>query len=56
LQIKQVVKDSAYRPQANFMPEAPTRGSIPITRQKPSRRVQEEEAKKAAAATAAAAI
>ncbi|KAG0311381.1 hypothetical protein BGZ97_011902 [Linnemannia gamsii] len=45
----QLVKDSAYRPQANFLPEAPKRGTAPVLPQKPSRRLQEEAAKRSAA-------
>ncbi|KAF9088617.1 hypothetical protein BGX29_002266 [Mortierella sp. GBA35] len=47
--IKQIVRDSVYRPQVNNLPQAPKRGSIPIMSQKPSRRLQEEQAKKVAA-------
>ncbi|KAF9540551.1 hypothetical protein EC957_003989 [Mortierella hygrophila] len=47
---KQIVKDSAYRPQSNFLPQAPQRGRGPVISQKPSTRLQkerEEEVKKA---------
>ncbi|KAF9543221.1 hypothetical protein EC957_001096 [Mortierella hygrophila] len=52
LQRKQLLKDTAYRPQANFLPEAAKRGSLGIIRQTPSRRIREEgkEAKKRVAA------
>ncbi|KAF9146903.1 hypothetical protein BG015_011479 [Linnemannia schmuckeri] len=52
LQMKQLTKDSAYRPQANFLPLAPKRGTLETIPQRPSKRVQreEEEAKNAAAA------
>ncbi|KAF9104176.1 hypothetical protein BGX29_002270 [Mortierella sp. GBA35] len=50
---KQIVRDSAYRPQANFMPQVPKRGSIPVTAQKASKRIQEEEAAKTAAVATA---
>ncbi|KAG9061265.1 hypothetical protein KI688_007603 [Linnemannia hyalina] len=52
LQRKQLLKDTAYRPQANFLPEAAKRGSLDIIRQTPSKRIKEEEkgAKKQAAA------
>ncbi|KAF8942933.1 hypothetical protein BGZ47_005972 [Haplosporangium gracile] len=52
IMFKQIVKDSAYRPQANFLPQAPKRGTAPVILQKPSKRIQDEEgsgAKKAAA-------
>ncbi|KAG0281199.1 hypothetical protein BGZ95_006025 [Linnemannia exigua] len=39
----QLVKDTAYRPQANFLPQAPKRGTIDVLPQKPSKRVQEQE-------------
>ncbi|KAG0373249.1 hypothetical protein BGX24_011947 [Mortierella sp. AD032] len=43
MQLKQLVKDSAYRPQANFLPQAPKRGSQDVVAQRPSRRrVQQE--------------
>ncbi|KAF9903441.1 hypothetical protein EC991_003814 [Linnemannia zychae] len=52
---KQVHKDSAYRPQANFLPEVPKRGSIVTYPQKPSTRIQKKdgEAKKKAATVSA---
>ncbi|KAF9900791.1 hypothetical protein EC991_006894 [Linnemannia zychae] len=55
MQKKQLTKDSAYRPQANFIPEAPKRGTVDIIPQWPSKRIQEEkvEANKRAAAAAA---
>ncbi|KAF8945120.1 hypothetical protein BGZ47_003211 [Haplosporangium gracile] len=43
-------KDTAYRPQANFLPLAPKRGTLEIIPQKPSKRIQmkkgEEEGEK----------
>jgi hypothetical protein len=39
----QLVKDSAYRPQANFLPQAPKRGTIDVLPQKASRHIQKEE-------------
>lgn len=54
LQMKQMSKDNAYRPQANFLPQTPKRGTIETLSQAPLKRVQrereeEEEAQKAAA-------
>ncbi|KAG0293461.1 hypothetical protein BGZ96_002803 [Linnemannia gamsii] len=51
---KQLSKDTAYRPQANFLPQAPKRGTVEIIPQWPSRRItkkgeEEEEAKMIAA-------
>ncbi|KAF8945124.1 hypothetical protein BGZ47_003215 [Haplosporangium gracile] len=43
----QLVKDSAYRPQANFLPQAPKRGTTDVLPQRPSKRLQEEDEKKA---------
>ncbi|KAF9125791.1 hypothetical protein BG015_004826 [Linnemannia schmuckeri] len=51
---KQLVKDTAYRPQANFIPLAPKRGTIDIIPQAPSKRAQKEEKEKAKKAVAAA--
>lgn len=54
LQRKQMSKDTAYRPQANFLPQAPKRGSLDIIPQRPSKRIEkekEEAAKNEAAAT-----
>jgi hypothetical protein len=59
IQMKQLTRDSAYRPQANFIPEAPKRGTTDIIRQWPSKRIQkekEEAEKKAAVAGTAAAV
>ncbi|KAF9125529.1 hypothetical protein BGW39_007329 [Mortierella sp. 14UC] len=39
----QLVKDTAYRPQANFLPQAPKRGTVDVLHQNPSKRVQEED-------------
>ncbi|KAK3839486.1 MAG: hypothetical protein JOS17DRAFT_729270 [Linnemannia elongata] len=51
-QKKQLLKDTAYRPQANFLPQAPKRGTMETVPQQPSKRIQrekeEEEAKKKA--------
>ncbi|KAF9900790.1 hypothetical protein EC991_006893 [Linnemannia zychae] len=48
----QLVKDTAYRPQANFLPQAPRRGTVDILTQKPSKRIQDDEdARKQVAAT-----
>ncbi|KAG9061274.1 hypothetical protein KI688_007612 [Linnemannia hyalina] len=55
LRNKQMVKDTAYRPQANFLPEAAKRGSMDIIPQRPSKRTEkekEEAAKNEAASTA----
>ncbi|KAG0288255.1 hypothetical protein BGZ96_007959 [Linnemannia gamsii] len=52
IQMNQLRKDSAYRPQANFLPEAPKRGTVDTISQQPSKRLQkekEEEAKMKAA-------
>lgn len=51
---KQLSKDTAYRPQANFLPQAPKRGALGIIPQWPSKRIQndKEDAKNVAAATA----
>ncbi|KAF9154673.1 hypothetical protein BG015_000275 [Linnemannia schmuckeri] len=40
MQSKQIVKDSAYRPQANFLPQIPKRGTVPYFQQKPSKRLE----------------
>ncbi|KAK3839491.1 MAG: hypothetical protein JOS17DRAFT_798956 [Linnemannia elongata] len=53
-QRKQMSKDTAYRPQANFLPEAPKRGSLDVIPQWPSKRIEEE--KKEAKMQAAAAL
>ncbi|KAF9142435.1 hypothetical protein BG015_000894 [Linnemannia schmuckeri] len=42
LQMKQISRDSAYRPQANFLPQAPKRGTLDVIHQKPSKRLQKE--------------
>ncbi|OAQ29398.1 FAD/NAD(P)-binding domain-containing protein [Linnemannia elongata AG-77] len=54
VQRKQMSKDTAYRPQANFLPLAPKRGTLEIIPQWPSKRIEkekEEADKKKAAAT-----
>ncbi|KAF9119113.1 hypothetical protein BGW39_000560 [Mortierella sp. 14UC] len=43
IQRKQVSKDTAYRPQANFLPLAPKRGTLDIIPQRPSKRIQQKE-------------
>ncbi|KAF8945126.1 hypothetical protein BGZ47_003217 [Haplosporangium gracile] len=54
IQMKQIETSTAYRPQANFLPQAPKCGTLETTSQKPSRRIQkEEEEDKKAIATAA---
>ncbi|KAF9148291.1 hypothetical protein BG015_009981 [Linnemannia schmuckeri] len=48
IQMKQIETSTAYRPQANFLPLAPKRGTLETISQKPSRRIlKEEEDKKA---------
>ncbi|KAG0293469.1 hypothetical protein BGZ96_002811 [Linnemannia gamsii] len=42
-QMKQISKESAYRPQANFLPRVLKRGTLEVVPQKPSRRVFQEE-------------
>ncbi|OAQ29408.1 hypothetical protein K457DRAFT_19214 [Linnemannia elongata AG-77] len=42
VQRKQMIKDTAYRPQANFLPLAPKRGTLEIIPQRPSKRIQDE--------------
>ncbi|KAF9900419.1 hypothetical protein EC991_007353 [Linnemannia zychae] len=56
LQKKQMNKDSAYRPQANFLPQAPRRGTVDVIPQNPSKRLQKEkeEAEKQPATAASA--
>ncbi|KAG0293464.1 hypothetical protein BGZ96_002806 [Linnemannia gamsii] len=51
IQHRQFLKDTAYRPQANFLPQAPKRGSLEVIPQQPSKRTEkvENEAKKKAA-------
>lgn len=45
LQMKQLLKDTAYRPQANFLPQAPKRGTMDTIPQQPSKRTQQEKRK-----------
>ncbi|KAF9536184.1 hypothetical protein EC957_012227 [Mortierella hygrophila] len=55
LQHKQMAKDTAYRPQANFLPQVPKRGTMDVILQRPSKRIEkekEEAAKNEVAATA----
>ncbi|KAG0042408.1 hypothetical protein BGZ83_000498 [Gryganskiella cystojenkinii] len=40
---KALLKDAKYRPQLNFIPLAPKRGTGPVLPQKPSRRYEEEQ-------------
>lgn len=42
MQMKQLLKDTAYRPQANFLPQAPKRGTMDTIPQQPSKRLQRE--------------
>ncbi|KAG9070427.1 hypothetical protein KI688_007963 [Linnemannia hyalina] len=42
MQIKQMSKDNAYRPQANFLPQTPKRGKLDTLSQDPLKRVQKE--------------
>lgn len=52
MQLKQLIKDTAYRPQSNFLPQAPKRGTMETVSQNPSKRNQKErkgEEKKATA-------
>ncbi|KAG0304659.1 hypothetical protein BGZ98_005231 [Dissophora globulifera] len=51
IQMKQLLKDSAYRPQIAFLPEFPKKGSSAVLPQKPSKRYMEEQKKKAQAQT-----
>ncbi|KAK3839473.1 MAG: hypothetical protein JOS17DRAFT_188752 [Linnemannia elongata] len=50
LQMKQLLKDTAYRPQANFLPQAPKRGTMDTIPQQPSKRTQEGKKKAVASA------
>ncbi|KAG0300451.1 hypothetical protein BGZ97_003228 [Linnemannia gamsii] len=43
IQHKQFLKDTAYRPQANFLPQAPKRGSLEVIPQRPSKRIPKME-------------
>ncbi|KAG0293463.1 hypothetical protein BGZ96_002805 [Linnemannia gamsii] len=43
IQHRQFLKDTAYRPQANFLPQAPKRGSLEVIPQRPSIRIPKEE-------------
>ncbi|KAG9061263.1 hypothetical protein KI688_007601 [Linnemannia hyalina] len=55
LQLKQLLKGTGYRPQANFLPQAPKRGTMDVIPQRPSKRIEKEKkeaAKKELAATA----
>ncbi|KAK5827777.1 hypothetical protein F5H01DRAFT_399363 [Linnemannia elongata] len=40
MQLKRMTKDNAYRPQANFLPQAPKRGTLDVISQNPSKRIQ----------------
>ncbi|KAF9148295.1 hypothetical protein BG015_009985 [Linnemannia schmuckeri] len=48
---KQLNKNTAYRPQANFLPQAAKRGTMATIPQQPSRRIQREKAKAKKAAS-----
>ncbi|KAF9899260.1 hypothetical protein EC991_009219 [Linnemannia zychae] len=50
MRLNHQVKASEFRPQANFLPQIPTRGTNKTLSQKPSKRIQKEGEKKAAAA------
>ncbi|KAG0293466.1 hypothetical protein BGZ96_002808 [Linnemannia gamsii] len=54
MQLKQLIKDTAYRPQANFLPQAPKRGTMETVSQNPSKRnyKEREEEEKEVTATA----
>ncbi|KAK5827766.1 hypothetical protein F5H01DRAFT_409512 [Linnemannia elongata] len=54
LQRKQLIKDTAYRPQANFLPLAPKRGNLDVIPQKPSKRMQKEKEEEASRTNVAA--
>ncbi|KAG9061267.1 hypothetical protein KI688_007605 [Linnemannia hyalina] len=41
-QHKQLIKDTAYRPQANFLPQVPKRGTMDVIPQRPSKRIEKE--------------
>lgn len=43
MQRAQIVKDSVFRPQANFLPQAPKRGTADVISQPPSKRLLKEE-------------
>ncbi|KAF9924891.1 hypothetical protein FBU30_005234 [Linnemannia zychae] len=57
MKMKQLIKDTAYRPQVNFLPQAPKRGTMDIIPQRPSRHAQKKKeaayTKDSAAAAAA---
>ncbi|KAF9125792.1 hypothetical protein BG015_004827, partial [Linnemannia schmuckeri] len=46
----QLVKDPAFRPQINVLPQAPKRGTVDVVPQKPSKRSQQEGVQKVVAA------
>ncbi|KAK5827751.1 hypothetical protein F5H01DRAFT_332179 [Linnemannia elongata] len=56
VQNKQMIKDTAYRPQANFLPQAPKRGSMDVIPQRPSKRIEKEKEEAAKKKTAAAVL
>ncbi|KAF9280511.1 hypothetical protein BGZ88_012158 [Linnemannia elongata] len=56
VQNKQMIKDTAYRPQANFLPQAPKRGSMDVIPQRPSKRIEKEKEETAKKKTAAAVL
>lgn len=43
MQTKQLLKDTAYRPQANFLPQAPKRGTMETIPQQLSKRIPREQ-------------
>ncbi|KAF9122046.1 hypothetical protein BG015_005664 [Linnemannia schmuckeri] len=45
--VKQLTKDNANRPQANFLPQVPKRGTGYVLLQKPSKRIQKEKEEEA---------
>ncbi|KAF9338398.1 hypothetical protein BGZ91_008859 [Linnemannia elongata] len=56
VQNKQMIKDTAYRPQANFLPQAPKRGSMDVIPQRPSKRIEKEKEEALKKKTAAAVL
>ncbi|KAF9918509.1 hypothetical protein FBU30_000164 [Linnemannia zychae] len=51
MKMKQLLKDTAYRPQANFLPQAPKRGTVEVIPQKPSKYIQKTKEKEQAKET-----
>ncbi|KAF9535971.1 hypothetical protein EC957_001100, partial [Mortierella hygrophila] len=56
LQHKQMAKDTAYRPQANFLPQVPKRGTMDAIPQRPSKRIEKEKEEAAKNEVAASAL